>query len=70
MNGKFYPNDVLWDGEQCDGLEAPCCTHPNMPWFIKAYDQPASDDIELRICSDEGYPNEDTPLNIIELYIQ
>ena len=32
---EFFPNDVLWDGKQCDGLEAPCCTQPNMPWFTK-----------------------------------
>ena len=30
----FFPNDPLWDGQQCVGVEAPCCTHPNMPWFI------------------------------------
>ena len=68
--GMFYPNDTLWDGEQCDGFEVPCCTQSNMPWFIKTLDQSTSDDIELRVCSSEPYPsNEDVPLNLIELYI-
>ena len=31
----FYPNDTLWDGQQCATEEAPCCTYPNMPWFHK-----------------------------------
>ena len=28
------------------------------------------DDIELRVCSDGGPPEEDTPLDIIELYVR
>ena len=31
----IYIKDPLWDGQQCGGGEAPCHTHPNMPWFIK-----------------------------------
>ena len=30
----IYSNDALWDGQQCPGEEAPCCTHPNMPWLL------------------------------------
>ena len=67
-SGKFYPDDTLWDGEQCDGFEGPCCTQYNMPWFIKTLGQTARDDIELRMCFSSG--NEDTLLNIIELYIR
>ena len=26
----FHNSDPLWDGQQCGGVEAPCCTHPNM----------------------------------------
>ena len=22
--GSFFPDDPLWDGQQCDGVEAPC----------------------------------------------
>ena len=31
----LFSNDTLWDGQQCPGIEAPCCSHPNMPWFNK-----------------------------------
>ena len=46
----FFHNDPLWDGQQCDGVEAPCCTHPNMPWFIKSLDEITTEDIQLRLC--------------------
>ena len=67
---KLYANDYLWDGENCNGLEAPCCTNHKMPWFYSALNSTTSDDIELRVCSDYGLPNEGTPLDIIELYIK
>ena len=60
----LYTNDPLWDGQQCVGTEAPCCTHSNMPWFIKTLNETTTEDIELRVC---GNNNEDTPLDVIEL---
>ena len=65
----FYPNDALWDGQQCPGEEAPCCTHPNMPWFNKTLSETTTEDIELRVCGDEPTTNEDTPLQVIELFV-
>ena len=65
----LLPNDILWDGHQCGGLEGPCCNIPNMPWFIKTLNETTTKDIELRMCGSEDSVNEDTPLNIIELYI-
>ena len=64
----FY-NDPLWDGQQCGGGEAPCCTHPNMPWFIKTLNETTIEDIELRLCKDAYIPG-DTPLELIELFVQ
>ena len=47
----FFPNDTLWDGQQCVGAEASCCTpHPNMPWFTKTL----SEITEVRLCQDQG----------------
>ena len=66
----LYVNDPLWDGQQCDGNESPCCTNPKMPWFIKTLNETTTEDIELRVCGNEGYPDEDISLDIIELYIQ
>ena len=30
---------------------------------------PINDDIEVRICGDEGTSNEDTPIELLEIYI-
>ena len=51
------------------GGEAPCCTHPNMPWFIKTLNETTTEDIELRLCKDHISPG-DTPLELIELFVQ
>ena len=65
----FLPDDPLWDGQQCPGVEAPCCTHPNMPWFIKTLGDTTTEDIQLRPCSDESLSSEQTLLQLIELYV-
>ena len=65
----FYPNDTLWDGQNCVGEEAPCCTHPNMPWFLKTLSETTTEDIELRVCGDHPADDEDTPLQVIELFV-
>ena len=41
-----------------------------MPWFYRSLEMETSDDIELRVCGNELIANEDTPLDIIELYIK
>ena len=63
-------NDPLWDGQQCGGLEAPCCTHPNMPWFTKTFGETTIENIELRACqSNSGCPGS-VPIFLIELYVR
>ena len=69
VNGVLYSNDPLWDGQQCPGVEAPCCNHPNMPWFNKALSETTTEDIELRVCANAGIQNEDIRLELIELFI-
>ena len=64
----FYANDPLWDGQGCGGTST-CCSFNNPPWFCKQLPQPTTDDIELRLCADQGISDEDTPLEIVELYI-
>ena len=66
-----YVNDTLWDGEQCCHNEVSCCpTNSKMPWFYRLLDSSTSEDIELRVCYDQDYPDENTPLDTIELYIK
>ncbi len=56
--GRFYPEDPLWDGEGC-GPTSSCCQFNSPPWFCKELPQSTTDDIEIRVCSDYGISNED-----------
>jgi hypothetical protein len=42
----------LWDGEGC-GDENVCCSFNTPPWFYKQLPEPTTDDIEVRVCTDE-----------------
>ena len=69
-NFIFYPNDVLWDGQDCTSTST-CCQLNNPPWFTKNLPTNTTDDIELRICID--YPtsaSNDVPIELVELYVQ
>ena len=65
----FYPNDVLWDGQDCS-LSSMCCQLNNLPWFTKSLPNPTTDDIEMRVCANTGRNAEDIPIELIELYIK
>jgi len=66
----FWPNgDPLWDGQGC-GPASSCCTFNSPPWFSVQLSSPSTDDIEVRICGDERNGNEDTPIQLIELYVK
>ena len=54
--GVLYPDDPLWDGKGCT-LQPDCCSYHSPPWFCKKLTYSTADDIEVRICADEGYPN-------------
>ena len=68
--GIIFADDPLWDGEQCEGV---CCVDgsgSSPPWFSVYLPNPTTDDIEVRICGDEGTHNEDSPIQLLEIYIQ
>ena len=61
-------NDPLWDGHQCEGS---CCSGANSPpWFSVQLPAPTMDMIEVRICGNEGTENEDTPIALLDIYVQ
>ncbi len=64
----FYSDDPLWDGQGC-GATSTCCEFNNPPWFCKQLPQPTTDDIELRICGNEDISNEDTAIELVEIYV-
>ena len=66
---EFYYADVLWDDQQCGGLEVTCCNPPNLPWFCKNFTNPITEDMEVRICLDEVPYNENVAIEFFELYI-
>ena len=67
---QLFPSDTLWDGQQCVGAEASCCTpHHNLPWFTKTLDETTTEDIEVRVCGSQATSDEDTPLQVIELFV-
>ena len=67
-NNQIFPNDPLWDGQQCEGT---CCNGTNSPpWFSVQLPAPTTDAIEVSICADESTDNEDTPIELLEIYIQ
>ena len=67
--GQIFSNDKLWDGEQCVN-EGTCCTTKSPPWFSVELTNPTTDDIEIRICGSENTHNEDTPIQLLEVYVQ
>ena len=64
-------DDPLWDGQQCEGT---CCNGPGTnsspPWFSVQLPAPTTDVIEVSICADESTGNENTPIELLEIYIQ
>ena len=68
INGRFYADDPLWDGQGC-GNTSTCCEFNNPPWFCKQLPQPITDIIELRLCANQ-MPDEDSPIEIVEIYIR
>lgn len=61
--------NAIWDGDGC-GPTSACCTFNNPPWFCKQLAQLTTDDFEVRICSDQETSNEDTPIELIEVYVK
>ena len=69
-NGVFHSNgDPLWDGQQC-GSTSSCCTFNSPPWFNVRLPSSTTDYIEVRLCSDQGRDNKDTPIQLLELYVK
>ena len=64
----LYP-DVLWDGKLCRANESKCCDPPNLPWFCKTFPTPISEDLEVRICTDQSIYDENMAIESFELYI-
>ena len=65
----LHTGDRLWDGKDCGPAEVGCCSSIQ-PWFHKILDCITSDDIELRICSNGNTNQEDTAVELYEIYVR
>ena len=65
----FYGADPLWDGAGC-GPYNTCCSWNSPPWFLKNISPPTSDDIEMRMCTNQARSNEDINFQSLEIYVQ
>ena len=66
----FYPDDPLWDGEDCNHREDTCCTNPNLPYFVRDLSASSTDIVQLRVCTSENVSDEAVGIDQIELYIK
>ena len=65
---SLYTDDKLWDGEQCEGT---CCNGSRgPPWFSVSLPNPTTESIEVRICGDQPTVDEDTPIELLEIFVQ
>ena len=66
----YYTDDPLWDGNDCVSANNNCCAQVGMPWFFRQFPVEQHDDLVARLCQDEGFNNEGSPIDILQLYVQ
>ena len=66
---RFALSDPLWDKKQCRGQEGPCCNRPLLPWFRKSIGYTTTDNIEMRVCSDQDANDENIGIDQYEFYV-
>ena len=66
----LYSSDPLWDGKGCGSTETTCCQRTLIPWFYRSFGYSTTDNIEMRLCCDEGTSNEDVPVGEYEIYVK
>ena len=63
-------DDELWDGKECTDVESSCCRRPGLPWFCKELSEPTTDDLEVRLCIDQGVRDENVFVDLMQIYVQ
>ena len=63
-----HRRDRLWSGSDCNTASS-CCSFHN-PYFSVQLPTPTTDQIELRICSDQKLSNERALVLFAEMYVQ
>lgn len=70
---RFNSVNPLWDGYNCTGTRTSCGSN-NPPWFCQQLPHSTTEDIEIRLMGSVDEHNsledEDTPVELIEIYVQ
>ena len=64
----YTREDRLWDGQSCSPGGEQCCSRAN--WFCRHLDQPTTDDIEFRVCTDQYRGDEDVYIEEAGIFVQ
>ena len=64
-----WGDNPLWDGAGCGGYGT-CCQFNNPPWFCRTLPVATTDDLEVRMCSDQETSNQNTFIHKMELYVK
>ena len=69
--GSEDHDNPLWNRGSCVTMNT-CSTSnsPSPPWFYRDLPHTTTEDIEMRVCLDEGRSNEDIAIEAIEIYVQ
>ena len=68
-HNTLHVSDPLWDGAGC-GQTNNCCSLNDPPWFLRQLPSTTTDDIEMRLCHEQHTTDEDSPLEVIEIYVR
>ena len=69
--GSEDHNNPLWNRGSCVAMNT-CSSYnsPSPPWFYRDLSHTTTEDIEMRVCVDEGRSNEDIAIETIEIFVQ
>ena len=65
---QWYLQDPLWDGHGCPS-DNNCCANAGLPWFCKTLPTKVTDDIEVRLCRNQGGDDEDIGVELLEILV-
>ena len=64
----LHSNDTLWNGKDCHSTSS-CCSFHNPPYFTKTLNETTNDDLELRICFNNG-ADVNVAVELVDLYVK
>ena len=70
-NDTYYTDALLWGGIGCTNDKDNCCANVGLPFFYRRFPMPQYEDrVEVRICTNEEFPEEAALVDSLLLYIK